>query len=87
MCYLAAETGVGILRFAIIDTFYYVGYCVFHLPQEKSGQNARLSCAHPRERSCRSSACDFSLIVLAAALLYAAVLLAIDLWRQKREKV
>lgn len=30
---------------------------------------------------------DFSLIVLAAALLYAAVLLAIDLWRQKREKV
>ena len=30
---------------------------------------------------------DFSLIVLAAALLYAAVLLAISLWRQKREKV
>ena len=30
---------------------------------------------------------DFSLIVLAAALLYAAVLLAINLWRQKREKV
>jgi len=30
---------------------------------------------------------DFSLIVLAAALLYAAVLLEINLWRQKREKV
>lgn len=30
---------------------------------------------------------DFSLIVLAAALLYGAVLLAINLWRQKREKV
>lgn len=30
---------------------------------------------------------DFSLIVLAAALIYAAVLLAINLWRQKREKV
>ena len=30
---------------------------------------------------------DFSLIVLAAALLYAAVLLAINLWRQTREKV
>ena len=30
---------------------------------------------------------DFSIIVLAAALLYAAVLLAINLWRQKREKV
>ncbi len=30
---------------------------------------------------------DFSLIVLAAALFYAAVLLAINLWRQKREKV
>ena len=30
---------------------------------------------------------DFSLIVLAAALIYAAVMLAINLWRQKREKV
>lgn len=30
---------------------------------------------------------DFSLIILAAALIYAAVMLAIDLWRQKREKV
>lgn len=30
---------------------------------------------------------DFSLIILAAALIYAAVLLAINLWRQKREKV
>ena len=30
---------------------------------------------------------DFSLIVLAAALIYAAVLLAINLWRQKRERV
>jgi len=30
---------------------------------------------------------DFSLIVLTAALLYAAVMLAINLWRQKREKV
>lgn len=30
---------------------------------------------------------DFSIIVLAAALLYAAVLLAINLWRQRREKV
>ena len=29
---------------------------------------------------------DFSLIVLTAALIYAAVLLAINLWRQKREK-
>ena len=30
---------------------------------------------------------DFSLIVLTAALIYAAVMLAINLWRQKREKV
>ena len=30
---------------------------------------------------------DFSLIILAAALIYAAVMLAINLWRQKREKV
>lgn len=30
---------------------------------------------------------DFSLIILAAALIYAAVLLAVNLWRQKREKV
>ena len=30
---------------------------------------------------------DFSLIILAAALIYAAVLLADNLWRQKREKV
>ena len=30
---------------------------------------------------------DFSLIILAAALIYAAVLLAINLWRQKREKM
>ena len=29
---------------------------------------------------------DFSLIILTAALIYAAVLLAINLWRQKREK-
>ncbi len=29
---------------------------------------------------------DFSLIILAAALIYAAVMLAINLWRQKREK-
>ena len=30
---------------------------------------------------------DFSLIILAAALIYAAVMLAINLWRQNREKV
>lgn len=30
---------------------------------------------------------DFSLIILAATLIYAAVMLAINLWRQKREKV
>lgn len=30
---------------------------------------------------------DFSLIILAAALIYAAVLLTINLWRQKREKI
>lgn len=30
---------------------------------------------------------DFSLIILAAALIYAAVMLAINLWRQKQEKV
>ena len=30
---------------------------------------------------------DFSLIIFAAALIYAAVMLAINLWRQKREKV
>ena len=30
---------------------------------------------------------DLSLIILAAALIYAAVMLAINLWRQKREKV
>lgn len=30
---------------------------------------------------------DFSLIILAAALIYAAVMLAINLWRQKRETV
>ena len=53
--HFSAEAGVGLLRFAIVSTPYYAGYCIFRLPQEENGQSARLSRAGSRELSCRSS--------------------------------
>ncbi len=88
-----------VLRFAIVCTPYYAWYCIFRLPQEKIGKAlgylalipACYLAGHLLVKGFTTTSYqmqrDFSLIILAAALIYAAVMLAINLWRQKREKV
>lgn len=95
----AAEAGARLLRFAIIGAPYYAGYCIFVCRRKKTGKAlgylalipASYLAGHLLVKGFTTTSYqmqrDFSLIILAAALIYAAVMLAINLWRQKREKV
>lgn len=65
------KTGKALGYLALIPASYLVGHLLVKGFTTTSYQMQR----------------DFSLIILAAALIYAAVMLAINLWRQKREKV
>ena len=65
------KTGKALGYLALIPTSYLAGHLLVKGFTTTSYQMQR----------------DFSLIILAAALIYAAVMLAINLWRQKREKV
>lgn len=65
------KTGKALVYLALIPASYLAGHLLVKGFTTTSYQMQR----------------DFSLIILAATLIYAAVMLAINLWRQKREKV